>query len=44
MKLSMKYEELSEITVIDEAMEAKYVEYQDPLERVLIAQDIERDV
>ncbi|XP_049371097.1 uncharacterized protein LOC125836054 [Solanum verrucosum] len=44
MKLPAIYEEMSAITVIDEAMVAKYVEAQDPLEKVLIGQDIEGDV
>lgn len=43
MKLSAIYE-LTEITVIDEEMEAKYIDAQDPLERVLIGQHIEGDV
>jgi len=44
MKLPAIYEELSAITVIDEAMSFKYVEAQDPLEKVLIGQDILGDV
>ncbi|KAK4716104.1 hypothetical protein R3W88_014442 [Solanum pinnatisectum] len=43
MKLPAIYEELSSITVIDEEMAVKYVEAQDPLEKVLIGQDIEGD-
>ncbi|XP_015168703.1 uncharacterized protein [Solanum tuberosum] len=44
MKLPAIYEELSAITVIDKAMASKYVEAQDPLEKVLIMQDIEGDI
>lgn len=44
MKLPTIYQDFPAITVIDEAMKAKYVEAQDPLERVIIGQDIERDV
>ncbi|XP_049400024.1 uncharacterized protein LOC125864138 [Solanum stenotomum] len=44
MKLPAIYEELFVITVIDEAMASKYVEAQDPLEKVLIGHDIEGDV
>ncbi|XP_049375772.1 uncharacterized protein LOC125840848 [Solanum verrucosum] len=44
LKLPAIYEELSAITVVDEAMASKYVEAQDPLEKVLIGQDIEGDV
>ncbi|XP_049360412.1 uncharacterized protein LOC125825111 [Solanum verrucosum] len=41
MKLPAIYEELSAITVIDEEMATKYVEALDPLDKVLIGQDIE---
>ncbi|KAH0769058.1 hypothetical protein KY290_013039 [Solanum tuberosum] len=44
MKLPALYEELSAITVIDKAIAVKYVDAQDPLQKVLIRQDIEGDV
>ncbi|XP_049381214.1 uncharacterized protein LOC125845717 [Solanum stenotomum] len=43
MKLPAIYEKLSEITIINEEMVAKYVKARDPLEKVLIGQDIEGD-
>ncbi|KAH0743164.1 hypothetical protein KY290_031157 [Solanum tuberosum] len=44
MKLPTIYEELLAITIIDEETTTTYVEAQDPLERVLIGQDIDGDV
>ena len=41
MKFPEIYKDLSIIIVIDEALSAKYVEAQDPLERVLIGKGIE---
>ncbi|XP_049381355.1 uncharacterized protein LOC125845910 [Solanum stenotomum] len=44
LKLPAVYEELSEITVIDLTAEARYIATKDPLERVLVGDDIYRDV
>ncbi|KAK4718026.1 hypothetical protein R3W88_016364 [Solanum pinnatisectum] len=43
MKLPVIYEKLSAITIIDEERTTKHFETRDPLERVLIGQDINRD-
>lgn len=43
MKLSSIYEELSAITITKDEITTKFVEVKDPIEKVLIGQDIERD-
>ncbi|XP_015162332.1 uncharacterized protein [Solanum tuberosum] len=43
LKLPGVYEELSAITVIDLEAEARYIASKDPLERVLVGDDIYRD-